>query len=376
MIKISISDAQIGMVAAEPIKTPLGQILALPGTPLTRQLINKMKLYKVGSISIQNPSYAAAPQAGENTAKRDKVKPVPKTRAHEMVTNIQRVQASEEFLGFQLKYLTCINQIKDTFGKICAGEKSFDEAALLTAVIDLSSSCGTTIETFDMLYNMRTIADPLYSHCLNVGLITRMIGRWLHMEKTDVNTLTIAGVLHDIGKCKIPDDVLNKPDKLTDEEFALIKKHPQFGFDLIRDLQIDSRIKRTALMHHERCDGSGYPSQLDSSLIDDFAMITAIADVYDAMTAARRYRAPLCPFAVISSFESEGFTKYNTKFLLLFLKKLATTYQSNRVMLNDSRFCNIVMLNPHELSRPIVRFDDGSILDLSTNREFFIKSVM
>ena len=213
-------------------------------------------------------------------------------------------------------------------------------------------------------------------HCLNVGLITRMIGRWLHMEKTDVNTLTIAGVLHDIGKCKIPDDVLNKPDKLTDEEFALIKKHPQFGFDLIRDLQIDSRIKRTALMHHERCDGSGYPSQLDSSLIDDFAMITAIADVYDAMTAARRYRAPLCPFAVISSFESEGFTKYNTKFLLLFLKKLATTYQSNRVMLNDSRFCNIVMLNPHELSRPIVRFDDGSILDLSTNREFFIKSVM
>jgi putative nucleotidyltransferase with HDIG domain len=375
MIKISIKDAQIGMVAAEPIKTPLGQILALPGTPLTRQLINKMKLYKVGSISIQNPSYAVAPQAGENTAKRDKVKPVPKTRAHEMVTNIQRVQASEEFLGFQLKYLTCINQIKDTFGKICAGEKSFDEAALLTAVIDLSSSCGTTIETFDML-NMRTIADPLYSHCLNVGLITRMIGRWLHMEKTDVNTLTIAGVLHDIGKCKIPDDVLNKPDKLTDEEFALIKKHPQFGFDLIRDLQIDSRIKRTALMHHERCDGSGYPSQLDSSLIDDFAMITAIADVYDAMTAARRYRAPLCPFAVISSFESEGFTKYNTKFLLLFLKKLATTYQSNRVMLNDSRFCNIVMLNPHELSRPIVRFDDGSILDLSTNREFFIKSVM
>ena len=70
MIKISIKDAQIGMVAAEPIKTPLGQILALPGTPLTRQLINKMKLYKVGSISIQNPSDAAAPQAGENTAKR------------------------------------------------------------------------------------------------------------------------------------------------------------------------------------------------------------------------------------------------------------------------------------------------------------------
>ena len=297
MIKISIKDAQIGMVAAEPIKTPLGQILALPGTPLTRQLINKMKLYKVGSISIQNPSYAAAPQAGENTAKRDKVKPVPKTRAHEMVTNIQRVQASEEFLGFQLKYLTCINQIKDTFGKICAGEKSFDEAALLTAVIDLSSSCGTTIETFDMLYNMRTIADPLYSHCLNVGLITRMIGRWLHMEKTDVNTLTIAGVLHDIGKCKIPDDVLNKPDKLTDEEFAIMRTHAEKGGEIIKetfghigDGEYEKMAYEVARYHHEKWNGKGYPQGLAGEDIPLCARIMSVADVFDAVSAKRCYR--------------------------------------------------------------------------------------
>ena len=375
MIKISIKDAQIGMVAAEPIKTPLGQILALPGTPLTRQLINKMKLYKVGSISIQNPFDAAAPQAGENTAKRDNVKPVPKTRAHEMVTNIQRVQASEEFRGFQLKYLTCINQIKDTFGKICAGEKSFDEAALLTAVIDLSASCGTTIETFDMLYNMRTIADPLYSHCLNVGLITRMIGRWLHMEKTDVNTLTIAGVLHDIGKCKIPDDVLNKPDKLTDEEFALIKKHPQFGFDLIKDLQIDSRIKRTALMHHERCDGSGYPSQLDSSLIDDFAMITAIADVYDAMTAARVYRGALCPFEVIETMHCAAFTKFDPKYILPFLKNVASSYIHNDVRLSDGRTGRVILINDNALSLPVVQCGD-TFVDLSKEHGLKVLSIL
>ena len=297
MIKISIKDAQIGMVAAEPIKTPLGQILALPGTPLTRQLINKMKLYKVGSISIQNPFDAAAPQAGENTAKRDKVKPVPKTRAHEMVTNIQRVQASEEFLGFQLKYLTCINQIKDTFGKICAGEKSFDEAALLTAVIDLSSSCGTTIETFDMLYNMRTIADPLYSHCLNVGLITRMIGRWLHMEKTDVNTLTIAGVLHDIGKCKIPDDVLNKPDKLTDEEFAIMRTHAEKGGEIIKetfghigDGEYEKMAYEVARYHHEKWNGKGYPQGLTGEDIPLCARIMSVADVFDAVSAKRCYR--------------------------------------------------------------------------------------
>ena len=82
-----------------------------------------------------------------------------------------------------------------------------------------------------------------------------------------------------------------------------------------------------------------------------------------------------CRYAIVQFSYGPKYTLCG-EFLLLFLKKLATTYQSNRVMLNDSRICNIVMLNPHELSRPIVRFDDGSILDLSTNREFFIKSVM
>ena len=328
MIKISIKDAQIGMVAAEPIKTPLGQILALPGTPLTRQLINKMKLYKVGSISIQNPFDAAAPQAGENTAKRDKVKPVPKTRAHEMVTNIQRVQASEEFLGFQLKYLTCINQIKDTFGKICAGEKSFDEAALLTAVIDLSSSCGTTIETFDMLYNMRTIADPLYSHCLNVGLITRMIGRWLHMEKTDVNTLTIAGVLHDIGKCKIPDDVLNKPDKLTDEEFAIMRTHAEKGGEIIKetfghigDGEYEKMAYEVARYHHEKFDGGGYPEGLTGDEIPIGAQLVSLADVYDALISKRCYKPSFSYDTAYQMILDGECGIFNPRLLQCFIKK-------------------------------------------------------
>ena len=174
----------------------------------------------------------------------------------------------------------------------------------------------------------------------------------------------------------IPNEILTKPGRLTEDEYEIMKQHVNLGYEKLKNQNIDMRIKEACLLHHEKCDGTGYPFGLKSESIPVSAKIIAVADVYDAMTAARRYRAPLCPFAVISSFESEGFTKYNTKFLLLFLKKLATTYQSNRVMLNDSRFCNIVMPNPHELSRPIVRFDDGSILDLSTKREFFIKSVM
>ena len=105
-------------------------------------------------------------------------------------------------------------------------------------------------------------------------------------------------------------------------------------------------------------------------------MIVGIADVYDAMTAARSYRAPLCPFQVIANFEHDGYQKYNTRYILTFLKQIAAAYQNNRVILNDGRGCNIILLNQTALSKPMVQMDDGTIIDLNTNRDLYIKSVI
>ena len=92
------------------------------------------------------------------------------------------------------------------------------------------------------------------------------------------------------------------------------------GYELLKPLNIDPHIKKAALLHHERCDGSGYPLKATQKDLDDFSMVVAIADVYDAMTAARSYRAPLCPFQVIERFEQEGLQKYKPKFILTFLQ--------------------------------------------------------
>ena len=354
MKELALYNLKEGMVLAKDITTPSGQVVLEKGKELTKQSILRLSFYNIKSACIVDGEEKQA---------------APKSYS-------QKIKTSQKFQSFQVDHTIVLSQIRVSFEGYVNEGKPLDTSALLSKVVELFQSCKTSLELFNMLHNMHSSDDSVYVHSLNVSLICRQIGKWIKADDATLDMLTLAGLLHDIGKLKIPTELLNKPGKYTDEEFAQVRLHTQYGYELLKPLPLDAHIKLAALSHHERCDGSGYPSQLDSSLIDDFAMITAIADVYDAMTAARRYRAPLCPFAVISSFESEGFTKYNTKFLLLFLKKLATTYQSNRVMLNDSRFCNIVMLNPHELSRPIVRFDDGSILDLSTNREFFIKSVM
>ena len=152
--------------------------------------------------------------------------------------------------------------------------------------------------------------------------------------------------------------------------------HTQYGYDILEPLPIDDHVKKAALSHHERCDGSGYPMGIPKAVTDSCAMIVAIADVYDAMTAARSYRAPLCPFQVIEKFEKEGLQKYNPKYILTFLSQVAGTYQNSRVLLSDGRSASIVMINQQNLSKPIVRLDDSTCIDLSTQSDLGIQVVL
>lgn len=380
MRKLTPRELKPGMVALEAITTPLGQVLAPAGTELTRQIINKMKLYNCEYALVDVPeepepasaeSVVAAPVSEEPPAPKEA-----KTYIEETKTHSQKIVESTEFRDFQMDYSRALTYLKEVFHGVSNKSYTIEEDELIKSVSPLFAGRNTITELFDMLNQMHSLDDSVYAHCINVALISRMIGRWLHFEQHDLDTLTCCGLLHDIGKIMIPDEILNKPGRLTDEEFNIIKGHPKYGYELLRNQNIDSRIKRSALMHHERYDGSGYPNGLTSDLLSDFAMIVAIADVYDAMTAARSYRVPLSPFQVIANFEDDGFQKYHTKFIYVFLHRIASTYQNNRVMLNDGRACKIVMLNQNRLSRPIVQFDDGECLDLSTQRDLQITRIL
>ena len=409
MRKLELKELEIGMITAEPVMTPLGQETAPAGAEITGQLLDQMKLYRVEYVTVESedqdsvsedspaqmaeaavqtkPQQDAKPQPEEKSQSQEEPqvqeepKPAPAlktTHAQKSKTHSQKVAASSEFRTFQIQYVQATDQMKRAFTAAVENNQEIDTKLLLGSVADLFRSRNTISELFDMIYNMRTVADSVYAHCLNVALISRMIGRWLKYEQHDLDVLTLAGLLHDIGKLMIPEEILNKSDSLTDEEFAQIKQHPKLGYELLKlQPNMDSRIKKAALMHHERSDGSGYPSRLTDDFIDSYAMIVGIADVYDAMTAARAYRSPLCPFEVIANFEQDGLQKYHTKYILKFLKEIAATYQSNRVILSDGRSCNIVLINQNSLSRPLVQFDDNSCLDLATaSKDLYIKSVL
>lgn len=194
-------------------------------------------------------------------------------------------------------------------------------------------------------------------------------------RQEDIELADTLRSVSDIGKLCIPDSIIKKPDRLTNEEYDVIKTHTIEGYKLLQNQPVNDHIKNAALMHHERCDGSGYPFGLTGNRIDKFAKIVSIADVYDAMTAARVYRGPLCPFTVIDIFEKEGLQKYESEYILCFLKNVVLTYIGQRVRLTNGQEGDVVFINPQQLSRPMIKCGD-TFVDLSKQKDIAIERLL
>ena len=265
--------------------------------------------------------------------------------------------------------------MKENINNFIANDEDLNVDQLLDETLTLFGENSTTISMFDMLHNMRQIDDSTYAHSVNVALICRLIGKWKNFSDKDMDTLTLCGLLHDIGKSKIPNEIIGKPGKLTDSEYEEIKKHPVIGYNLVKNLDIDQRIKNAVLLHHERFDGKGYPLGLTGNEIDDFTSIVSIADVYDAMTANRCYRDGLCPFEVIAIFEKEGLTQFNPKYILTFLDHIANTYINNEVLLSDGSSGKIVLINK-KLTRPTIQLDNGNFVNLESRLDLYVQAII
>ena len=376
MKEYQTKDLLPGMVTAIPVRTKRGQLIINPNVELTRTLISRLEFYGIASVQITENKQVATPmETPKDPAYFPAKSPVSAPSPVSDASYSQKLKSSPEFQRFQVDFTLRSQDLKNCFDAYLSDGGTVNKEELLSKTISLVSPKQTTLDVFDMLHNMRQVNDSTYAHSLNVAIISRIIGKWLHFSTEELDTLTLAGLLHDIGKTKIPDEVLNKDGKLTDEEFQMIRNHPKYGYDILKSQPLNSHIKKAALMHHERCDGSGYPMGLTMEEIDDYALIIAIADVYDAMTAARSYRAPLCPFEVIAEFEKDGLQKYKPKYILTFLENIANAYQNNRVMLSDGTSARIVLLNHRRLSKPLVQLDDGACIDLEKS-PLYIKAII
>jgi diguanylate cyclase (GGDEF)-like protein/putative nucleotidyltransferase with HDIG domain len=159
-------------------------------------------------------------------------------------------------------------------------------------------------------------------HSVEVSHLCKQIGIELKISEEDLKELEQAGLFHDIGKIAIPDNILNKPGKLTDEEYEIIKTHTQVGYQILRAADEYSDLAIHALHHHERWDGKGYPSGLKGNNIPLFSRIICVVDAYEAMTADRPYRKAMqCESAIIELNRCAG-TQFDPNLVDIFINKV------------------------------------------------------
>lgn len=207
-----------------------------------------------------------------------------------------------------------------------------------------------------------------YNHSINVAIYSVYIGKLIGLDEGRIKELCQAALLHDIGKSKVPKDILNKKGKLTEDEFNIVKKHTIDGYILSKRLSfLSEEVRQAILSHHEREDGSGYPRGIRGKKINLYAKIIAIADVYDALTSKRVYKNKRSPFDAIEEFYYMGIHKFSRSILEIFLKNISQLYVNSKARLNDGMLGKIQFIHPKYITKPVIQIEEKNINLLKYN---------
>lgn len=364
MKRVSTHDLIPGMVTAEDVYTYSNQLILPRGLVLTDKTITKLEFYSILNVRVEDS--ISEEYIGNFSEETD-----------ENISYSEKIRKSPQFVEFKARFDEQVPKFAGLLDSVALNNEPLDLDSVVGCIDEiLDTNDGGYLNVLDMLHNLRQYDDMTYVHSINVSLLCTVFARWLKMDEQNTRLATICGLLHDIGKVSIPDLIIKKPDKLSKDEYSIVKKHTLEGYNVLRKQDIHTSIKNSALMHHERCDGSGYPFGIKNSKIDSFAKMVAICDVYDAMTSARIYRGPMCPFKAIELFESEGLQKYDTHFIMTFLENIVNSYMLQRVRLNDGTVGDVVFINRSSLARPTIKCPDGTFIDLSERPELTIEEII
>lgn len=265
-------------------------------------------------------------------------------------------------------------QFEHVFSEIKKNE-SIPIQMIETDIIPTIKKAAEIPHIYYLFKELEMKSEYTYQHNIAVGIIATLIGKWLKLPEKELSKLTVAATLHDIGKTMIPESILNKPGKLTEKEYEEMKKHTIYGYRLIKKIpRIDPSIALTALQHHEREDGQGYPMEIKGDHIHHFSKIVAIADVFHAMSSKRIYHDAMPFYEVMSQMKQSLFGKLNPEILLVFLHNMMETLVGKVVELSNFQQGTIIMTHPYDPLHVLMKTDEG-IIDLRENQDVKIVRV-
>jgi len=224
-----------------------------------------------------------------------------------------------------------------------------------------------------------------YRHSINVGLLMMLVMQdWVENQE-ELEDLVFGAVLHDMGKAKVGADVINKPGKLTDEEWDLMRKHPIWSAEMLSEAEASPNAIGIARSHHERLDGTGYPNGLDAAELNCFSRLSAICDVYDALTTKRSYKAKM-DFAKAIDIILQGCgTHFDPEVAHEFIRRVGRYPVGTFIKLSSGEIAVVLRTNERAINRPVVsrvvaadgrQIETGEELNLAIRPDLYITQVV
>ena len=404
--KIMLAEAEPGMVLADSVYVSMSSdsadMLAAPeGATLDDKLLSLFAKRNIESIVIKSDTpppedeiiYLPTNRKDENEANKteaDKPKIVAKLTAPPKSARFKELMPetieSEPMISEELKEeaVESVKQLFDCFapqdGVINKTTAYQCVAGLESVVSDLLGVISSDTTGLVHINDLKQYDEYTYHHSLSVAVLSIATGQELGLEGDDLFRLGRCAMLHDVGKQLVPLEIINKKGRLTNEEFETVKNHTILGASNLKVNELgDPELWDGVLYHHEKVNGAGYPKRLSKDEIPLFAKIISVADVYDAITSYRSYRAPMLPSEAFEIIRKDIGTAFDYDVVKAFFEKLELYPVGTVLELSDRRLGIVVDCEKNRRLRPIVRlWGSQETLNLThhTNKDIEIVGVM
>ncbi len=382
--QVLLKELKPGMILAQPIISPEGDLLMGEGTMLT--------LFVIGLL--QDPAYMTEilPK-GTGIDEMTLCVEIPVRSARPVVEDIAPSgeegderrppdPAKDSLLDpeYVKTYDTVMEQLWRLLNpKAISHGLDLDAIGQLIADRHLDKLCDGA-RAVAQLHNMNREGNYLLHHSLHVAILGGLMGKWLHWPHEYRARLVLAGLMHDVGKLKISNDILDKPGRLSPQEMDIVRRHPSYSADILTKCGLgnEADIMAGVLQHHERGDGSGYPSGLKKDMISPFGKILAFLDIYDAITSNRSYARKTSPFHAFDHLTADMMAgKLDAEYGVLFVKKICHALTGSWVRLKSGEKAKIIYIDQSRTnSLPIVETTEGKFYDLAHDSQAKIMEML
>lgn len=347
---------QEGMRIDQNLKDRMDRVLIAKGTHLNQYQIHALHQMRIPGVQI-----------AEGEEEEEEIKPAPPAMSAIAKNNISKnrtddpskVQLSESIKkrvseGIQFLY-------NDTESPAFS-ETSNKVTKQLLKAIDDSHAIAVDISV------LKTSDEYTFKHSVDVATMSMIVAKKMGMKDSDVYNIGVAGLLHDMGKSKIPLDILNKPAKLTTEEFEIMKQHSVYGYQILNEKEcFSAQIALAVLQHHEKMNGKGYPMGVTGERISPYAKILSVVDVYDALVTERPYKKAMTQRDAIELLMSMT-EDLDINVMRSFLASVILYPVDSIVQLSNGEQACVVRNNPESVLRPtVVGLESGRVYELATD---------